>query len=314
MARRKKGKPINGWAIVDKPLEITSTQVVGKLKRAFDAQKVGHGGTLDPLATGLLPVAFGEATKTVPFVMDGLKTYRFTAHWGEARDTDDREGDVIATSAVRPSEDALDKALDGFLGDIEQVPPRYSAIKVQGERAYDLARAGETVELKKRWVWVEEIALVDIPDADHAVLSVTCGKGFYIRSFVRDLAEALGTVGHVSELRRTGVGPFTEADALPLDKWLELSHSAPASEVLLPVETALDDIPALAVTAPDASRLKRGQGILVRGQPNWVREPGMSPDVDGSDATVLASFKGQPIALCSFHGMELRPTRVFNLT
>jgi len=314
MARRKRGRPVHGWAVIDKPQGMTSTQVVGRVRWRLDAQKAGHGGTLDPLATGVLPIALGEATKTVPYVMDGLKAYRFTARWGEARDTDDADGSVIATSERRPSEAEIIAALEAFTGDVFQRPPSFSAVKVDGQRAYDLAREGAPPVLEGRWVYCDSVTLTDMPDRDHAAFALDCGKGFYVRSLVRDLAERLGTCGHVESLRRTRVGPFGEEMAIALDNWLELSNSPDPTGRLLPVETALDDIPALAVSGPDAARLMRGQAILVRGQPVWVRGPDGPQPEDPADATVLCSLKGRPIALCEYKGMELRPMRVFNLT
>jgi len=311
--RRKKGLPVSGWAIVDKPEGMTSTQVVGKMRWTFDAQKAGHAGTLDPLATGILPIAFGEATKTIPFIMDAEKVYRFTAHWGEARDTDDAEGDVIATSDARPTQEQILAALPGFTGVICQVPPKFSAIKINGERAYDLARSGEEVELKSREVEIFDFQLVEIPDTDHAIFEIECAKGTYVRSLVRDLAEKLGTFGHVSALRRLAVGPFDESCALGLDKWIELSHIPPALEHLMPIDTALDDIPAVAVTGKDAIRLRHGQAVLAR--------PGTIQVLDGSelslgagaDETVYCSHKGDPVAICRFRHGEFQPVKVFNL-
>ncbi len=312
--RNKRGKPVNGWAIVDKPAGLTSTQVVGKMRRAFDAQKVGHAGTLDPLATGILPIAFGEATKTIPYIVEAEKVYRFTACWGEARDTDDAEGDVVETSDARPGEEAIRAALGQFIGVITQVPPKFSAIKINGERAYDLARAGEEVEIKSREVEVFEFDLLEIPDPDHAIFEIECGKGTYVRSLVRDLAQKLGTFGHVSALRRLAVGGFDESCSHPLDKWIELGHIPPASEHLMPIETALDDIPALAITGSDATRLRHGQAVLVR--PGTIRVLGgveFSLDA-GADETVFCSHKGDPVAICHFRRGELQPAKVFNFS
>ncbi|HLO77433.1 MAG TPA: tRNA pseudouridine(55) synthase TruB [Magnetospirillum sp.] len=261
MARKRKGIPIDGWLAIDKPLGIGSTQVVSMVRRLTNAAKVGHGGTLDPLASGILPIALGEATKTVAYVMDGAKTYRWRVRWGEATSTDDKEGEVTETSAVRPTAEQIAAALPAFLGDIQQVPPAYSAIKIDGERAYDLARAGEAVELKARTVHIRSFRLVDMPDADHADFEVDCGKGTYIRSLARDLARALGTVGHIAVLRRIACGPFTEANAIPLDKFAELGQGPALRSHLLPVETALDDIPALALTEAEARRLHAGQAL-----------------------------------------------------
>lgn len=306
MSRRKKGEPISGWVVVDKPLGMTSTDVVSRVRRLFNAQKAGHAGTLDPLATGVLPVALGEATKTVPFMLDARKRYRFTIRFGEATATDDAEGAVTATSPVRPSDAEIEAVLPRFRGEIAQVPPIYSAIKVDGARAYDLARAGEAVELKPRHVTVYEIRLLARPDADHAELEILCSKGTYVRSLARDLAEALGTLGHVAALRRVAHGPFPEDAAIPLDKLMGFGHIAPASgpleACLLPLETALDDIPAVAVSGEDASRLRQGRGVLLRGRD--------APILSGP---VLAKHRGQPVALTEYSQGELKPVRVFNL-
>ncbi len=317
MGRRRKGEAISGWAVIDKPEGPTSTDIVSVVRRGLNAQKAGHAGTLDPLATGLLVVALGEATKAINFVMDGEKTYQFSARWGEARSTDDREGEVIETNAARPSEDAILDALPTFVGEIQQVPPAFSAIKVDGERAYDLARAGETVELRSRPVLIHEIELLDCPDTDHALFEMTCGKGTYVRSLVRDLARHLGTCGHVDTIRRTAVGPFDEEDAIPLEEFQDLVHKGGALEHLLPVETALDDIPAVAVTGNDAARLRNGQPVLLRDDGVLGQVKAISRQTQGEgqglEATVLCSLKGQPVALCRFDRGALKPTRVFNL-
>ena len=305
MARRKKGDPVSGWVVVDKPLGPTSSDVVNRVRRAFNAQKAGHAGTLDPLATGVLPIALGEATKTVPFVIDATKGYRFTIRFGAQTSTDDAEGEVVAASPARPTDAEIEAMLPRFQGPIEQVPPAFSAIKVDGERAYARARAGEVVEMKPRPVTIHEIRLVSRPDADHAELEILCSKGTYVRSLARDLALALGSVGHVSALRRTRHGTFREAAAIPLDKLLALGHIAPAPGLgahLLPLETALDDIPAQAVSAEDAARLRKGQGVLLRGRD--------APILSGS---VLATHRGNPVALTEYGQGELRPVRVFNL-
>jgi tRNA pseudouridine55 synthase len=262
MARRKTGRKIDGWLILDKPAGITSTQAVNKVKRALDAQKAGHGGTLDPLATGILPIALGAATKTVPYVMDGQKRYHFTIRFGEARDTDDAEGAITTTSDVRPTDAAIAAALPAFRGAIMQVPPAFSAIKVAGERAYDLARAGAAPELAPRTAQVDRFELLNRPDADHAAFLVESGKGVYMRALARDLAQACGTVGHIVVLRRLRVGPFTETMAVPLDNLLDPAHTpATLAELVRPIETALDDIPALALTASEAHALSQGQAI-----------------------------------------------------
>ncbi|HEX7777551.1 MAG TPA: tRNA pseudouridine(55) synthase TruB [Parvibaculum sp.] len=306
MSRRKKGEAISGWVVVDKPVGPTSTQVVATIRRLFNAQKAGHAGTLDPLASGILPVALGEATKTVPFILDAAKGYRFTIRFGVATATDDAEGSVIGESPVRPSDADILAMLPRFTGPIEQVPPAFSAIKVEGERAYDLARAGETVELKARPVIIYAARLTGRPDADHAELEISCSKGTYVRSLARDLALALGALGHVSALRRVAHGPFREEAAIPLDKLTGLGHIPPASDTLrthlLPLETALDDIPALALSGDDASRLRQGQGVLLRGRD--------APILSGP---VLATHRGDPVALTEYSQGELKPVRVFNL-
>ena len=262
--RKPKGRPLDGWLIVDKPSGIGSTDVVNKLKRAFNAQKVGHGGTLDPLATGVLPIAFGAATKMVPYVMDGTKTYRFTLRFGEARDTDDAEGQVIETSDVRPTDEQIRAALPAFIGDIMQVPPIFSAIKINGARAYDLARDGQIPEMAPRPARVDKFELESRPDADTAVFTVQSGKGVYMRSLARDIARAAGAVGHIAVLRRMRVGPFLEENAIPLDKLVGMEDTPPPSpDLLLPVTTALADIPALAVTEAEAARLSHGQTLSV---------------------------------------------------
>ena len=305
MSRRKKGEAVTGWVVVDKPLGPTSSDVVNRVRRAFNAQKAGHAGTLDPLATGILPIALGEATKTVPFIIDAVKGYRFTIRFGEATLTHDAEGEVTETSAHRPSDAEIEAVLPAFTGEIEQVPPTFSAIKIDGERAYARARAGEEVVMEARRVTIHEIALVSRPGPDHAELEILCSKGTYVRSLARDLALALGTVGHVSALRRTRHGPFREAAAIPLDKLCALGHIAPAPGPrvhLLPLETALDDIPAMAVSGEDAARLRKGQGVLLRGRD--------APILTGS---VLATHRGDPVALTEYRQGELRPVRVFNL-
>ena len=309
MARRKKGDAVSGWICLDKPYDLTSTHAVGRVRRIFNAQKAGHAGTLDPLATGILPIALGEGTKTVPFLVDADKTYRFTIEWGRSTATLDREGETIAQSEVRPSAEAVAAVLPEFIGEIMQVPPAYSAIKVDGERAYDLARAGETVELDARPIKVHALRVLGAPDADHVELEMECGKGAYVRAIVRDVAARLGACGHVSALRRTRVGPFTEERAITLELLEEFGHKARCLEALLPVETALDDIPELAVTAEDAFRLKQGRPIVLVPRQVETLKARLAP----GSRTVSAMAGGTLAALCEMRAGKLEPTRVFHL-
>ena len=305
---KRRGKPIHGWLNIDKPAGMTSNTVVGLVRRYTGAAKAGHGGTLDPLATGVLPVALGEATKTASYVMDGVKTYLFTVRWGEARATDDAEGEVTESSDARPTDEDIVTALILFSGDIQQVPPAFSAIKVNGQRAYALARSQKPVELEARTVSVERFELVDRPDPDHARFEVTCGKGTYMRSLARDLALELGTVGHISALRRTLTGPFSEETAIPLDKLEVLGHSAALAEALLPIETVLDDIPALALTEEEARCLRHGRPVSVL--PVATRSP-LTNIAQGD--VVCAMAGGKLVALARIVGGEVRPFRVMNL-
>jgi tRNA pseudouridine55 synthase len=305
MARRK-GNDINGWLILDKPQGLTSNQALGRLKRLYNPKKVGHAGTLDPLATGVLPIAFGEATKTVAHVVDCEKTYDFTIRWGVETDTDDAEGQPVRTSNARPSREAIEAALPAFIGDIMQVPPCYSAIKVEGERAYDLARDGDAVELTPRPVSVYELEIEETISPELTRLICACGKGTYVRSIARDLGRALGCYGHIAALRRTSVGPFDEENAISLEKLEQFSNSADGYGALMsaisPVETALDGIPALAVSGDDAARLKRGQSILIRG--------GNAPILKGP---IYATSRGVLVAIGEVERGEMHPIRVFNI-
>ena len=301
MTRRKKGNPVHGWVVLDKPMGMTSTQAVGAVRRLFEAQKAGHAGTLDPLATGILPIALGEATKTVPFAVDGEKAYRFTVRFGVETDTDDAEGQVVRTSDVLPTLEAIENVLPDFTGEISQVPPAFSAIKVDGERAYDLARAGEDVVLEPRWIVVEDLRLVDMPDAATAVLEAECGKGTYVRALARDLGRALGSAGHVIALRRTRVGPFDEQMSVQLAALHDAAEAGDIGRLLQPVETALDDLPGLSVSPGDAASLARGQAVLVRGRD--------APVLNGA---AYAHFKGRILALGELEKGAFRPTRVFN--
>ncbi|MBA4794690.1 tRNA pseudouridine(55) synthase TruB [Phenylobacterium sp.] len=309
MGRRRKGEAVSGWICLDKPYDLTSTQAVSRVRRIFNAQKAGHAGTLDPLATGVLPIALGEATKTVAFMVDADKSYRFTIAWGTSTTTLDREGEVTGRSDVRPTPDQVKAVLHEFEGEVMQVPPAYSAIKVDGERAYDLARAGEAVELSARPVLIHGLAVGEAPDADHVEIHMDCGKGAYVRAVVRDLAARLGAEAHVSELRRTRVGPFTEASAIGLDLLEDLGHKARQSEALLPVETALDDIPALAVTDEDAFRLKQGRSIVLVPRQVESLRAGLAP----GSRTVSAMCGGVMVALCEMRAGRLEPSRVFHL-
>ena len=308
MARRRRGHPVHGWVVVDKPVGPTSTQVVGRVRRAFDAQKVGHGGTLDPMASGLLPIALGEATKTVSYVMDAEKTYRFTVRWGQATDSDDAEGEVTAESPHRPNEDEIRAVLPGFIGRLSQIPPAYSAIKVAGRRAYDLARAQADFELEAREITIARLALLECPDPDHAVFEADCGKGAYMRALARDLGLALDTCGHISALRRLRVGPFEEADAISLETLESLGHSAAAFEHLLPVGAALDDIPALNLTESEANRLRCGQAVSLLARADRERIQHLS-----QGAVVCAMAADTPVALARYEAGEIRPIRVLNL-
>jgi tRNA pseudouridine55 synthase len=303
-AGRRRGRPVHGWLAIDKAEGATSTWVVGAVKRLTRAQKAGHGGTLDPLATGVLPVALGEATKTVPFVMESRKAYLFTIRMGEARDTDDAEGAVIARSELRPDDAALESALKGFVGRIMQRPPRYAAVKVQGERAYDLARRGEVVELEPREVRIDRLRLLARPDADHAQLEMVCGKGAYVRALARDLGERLGCFAHVVQLRRTTVGPFGLDRAITLESLQRVVEEDSLPQVLIPVATALAGIPALAVTAPQAHRLKAGQPIVVA--PQLI----VGDMAEGGTVQVLEA--GALVALARLEGAELAPLRIFH--
>ena len=309
MGRRKKGGIVNGWVCLDKPFGMGSTEAVSRVRRLFDAQKAGHAGTLDPLASGILPIALGEATKTVPFMMEAQKVYRFTLNWGISTDSLDREGEITGRSDVRPDVEAVRAALPSFTGEIDQVPPQFSAIKVDGQRAYDLAREGTDFELASRRVMIHEATVSDAPDADHVELTIRTGKGVYVRSLARDLAAVLGAEGHVSALRRERVGPFSTENAVTLDFLTDLVHRDAASEGLLPVATALDDIPELAVTDQDAFSLRQGRPIVLL--PRQV-ETLKGRLRDGS--RTVSAFQGQTlVALGQLRAGRLEPDRVFNL-
>lgn len=316
MGRRKKGDDVSGWVVLDKPDDMTSTHAVSAIRRIFNAQKAGHAGTLDPLASGILPIALGEATKTVPWLMEARKTYLFTIKWGVSTDTQDREGKSVAESDVRPTPEAIRAALPAFIGEIEQIPPQFSAVKVDGERAYDLARAGEAVELEPRKVTVYEAELVGTEGDDLATFRFRSGKGFYIRALVRDLAAKLGAEGHVWRLRRTAVGPFTEAESVTLDELQLLGQKGAASERLKPVETALDDIPALAINGEDAFKLRQGRPIVLLPHVVETLKPQFRDrfigGVDASRAAV-ALYEGKAVALGDVRAGRFEPSRVFNI-
>jgi tRNA pseudouridine55 synthase len=304
---KRKKREVNGWLVLDKPVGMTSTHAVSVVKRLLHAKRAGHAGTLDPLASGLLPIALGEATKTVPFVMDGRKIYCFTVRWGEERDTDDAEGHATETSAERPTADAIRALIPSFSGLIEQVPPRFSAVKIGGERAYDLARDGEVVELAPRSIEVHHLALLEMPDPDHSVFAAECGKGTYVRAIARDMGRALGCFGHVVALRRTAVGPFSEQIATDLEALQRMTQPGADDEIvaapaLLPVEAGLAALPALRVSSADAGRLARGQAVLLRGR-----------DAPVMEGWVSVSAHGGLVALAQVEKGELRPRRIFNL-
>ena len=308
MARKSKGLPINGWVLIDKPLGITSTQTVGRVRRCFDARKAGHGGTLDPLASGVLPIALGEATKTVSYVMHGVKRYRFTLKWGEATTTDDGEGEVVERCALRPGEAEIQAVLNQFVGEIEQVPPTFSAIKIAGRRAYDMARANQDFELQARRVEIVALALVAPHEENQASFEVTCGKGAYMRSLARDLGRALGTCAHIIALRRLSVGPFHESRTISLESLEALGHSPAALEQLLPIEAALDGIPAMALSETEANRLRCGQAVSLVARMHRDRIESLK-----SGDIVYTTASGKLVALARYQTGEIVPVRVLNL-
>jgi tRNA pseudouridine55 synthase len=310
MARRKKGIPLHGWLNIDKPQGMTSNQVIGRVRRVTDAQKLGHAGTLDPLATGILPIALGEATKTISYVQDRDKVYRFTITWGEERNTDDAEGEVTATSQKRPSAEDIQKLIPRFVGNIQQTPPKFSAIKIDGERAYDLARAGEEVELRPRTVTVYALRLLSVAP-DTAEMEMECGKGTYVRAVARDMGRIMECYGHISALRRTAVGSFTEENTIPLDEFEKIMQTSPPDQVLLPVETVLDDIPALAMTEAEVGRIRQGQSIRFISRQDIDRFS--VAGVDDMTPVILAIGDNKPVALLAKDGVALHPVKVFNL-
>ncbi|MCC1480357.1 tRNA pseudouridine(55) synthase TruB [Roseibaca sp. Y0-43] len=300
MGRKRKGRAISGWLVVDKPAGVTSTAVVNKVRWALQAQKAGHAGTLDPAATGVLAVALGEATKTVPYITDALKAYRFRVRLGQSTTTDDAEGEVIETSDLRPTDAEIDAALAAFRGEIMQVPPQFSAVKVEGERAYDIARAGDEMDLAARPLWVEKLEIVVRPDADHVDLDMVCGKGGYVRSIARDLGASLGCLGHVAWLRREWSGPFDAEDGLSLEQIDALAHSPELDSHILPLEVGLADLPELPATPDGAARLRNGN-------PGMVLAAGVE-----YGTAAWASLDGKAIAVGRYKAGELHPSRVFN--
>ena len=300
MGRTRKGRDISGWLVVDKPAGLTSTAVVNKVKWAFDAKKAGHAGTLDPDATGVLAVALGEATKTVPYITDALKAYTFTVRLGQSTNTDDAEGEILKTSDARPEDAQIKDALGQFIGDIMQVPPQFSAVKIDGQRAYKLARDGEDLELAARPLWVDELILTDRPDADHVTLEMTCGKGGYVRSIARDLGEALGCFGHVRELRRIWSGPFDATDGISLEQINKLAKQPDLDTHLRPLEEGLQDLPQVSATPEGAVRMRNGNPGMV-----------MASDVEYGDEC-WASLDGKAVAVGRYKAGELHPSRVFN--
>jgi len=299
LARHKKGRNISGWLVVDKPLGMTSSAVVNKAKWAFDAKKAGHAGTLDPAATGVLAIAFGEATKTVPYITDALKAYRFTIRLGQATNTDDTEGDVIDSSDHRPSDSEFRAALEAFKGDIMQLPPQFSAVKIDGARAYDLARSGEDFEIQPRPLWVESLDFIERTDPDHAELEMVCGKGGYVRSIARDLGNVLGCFGHVSALRRVWSGPFEAKDGITVETLDALAKSPALDDYLLPLETGLADLPELRCNRESAAKMRNGNPGLV-----------FTSHVEYGDLC-WASLDGKAVAIGTYEAGLIHPNRVF---
>lgn len=311
MAKRK-GDSVHGWLVLNKPPGVTSTKALAIARRLLNANKAGHAGTLDPLADGVLPLAFGEATKTVPYLVDARKAYRFTVGWGAETATDDREGDVTRRSDLRPPAEAIIRALPQFIGVILQTPPAFSAVKVDGERAYDLARDGEDVQLQPRPTHIHRLELLEASGAQ-AVFEMTCGKGTYVRAFARDLGRVLGCLGHVTALTRLAVGPFSLKSAISLEMLEESAKDGAAKRLLMPLATALDDIPALAVTDQEASSLRLGQAILARGRVS-LRAEAVEGDAPLGVPVYCRSRGGDPVAIATFERGELRPSRVFNFS
>ncbi len=311
MARRKKGDPISGWINLDKPYGMTSTQAIGKVRRALNAQKIGHAGTLDPLATGVLPIALGEATKTINFAQEDKKTYHFTITWGEQRDTDDMEGEIIVTSNLRPTKDQITALLPKYTGEIQQTPPIYSAIKIDGKRAYDLARDGKTPEIKPRTVYIETIKLLDTR-TNEADFEMICGKGTYVRSIARDMGNDLSCKGYISTLRRVKVGEFTSEKAISLDILTELDYISARSDYLLPLQIVLDDIPALNLTQKETANIRNGQVLELISRPDFERLTNIGLG-EKTSILALATHDNAPVALIENIRAKIKPVRVFNI-
>lgn len=312
MARRKKGLRLNGWINLNKPSGITSTQALNIVRKALDAQKAGHAGTLDPLATGVLPLALGEATKTIPYVQDAFKTYNFTATWGEQRTTDDSEGTAISTSDKRPSRDDITALLPSFTGNIMQTPPQFSAVKIDGQRAYDLAREGEVVEIKPRAAFIESL-VINTHDGQTTAFTCRCGKGTYVRAIARDMGQKLGCYGYISALERAAVGPFLLENAIPLDFFRNLDENTATDTCLLPVQTALDDIPALALNDGEAARIKQGQTLVFMSRPDLERLSTAGFDLNIEETAVAVTLKGKAVAVVSIKGPEVYPVKILNV-
>ncbi len=308
--RNKKGDLISGWINLDKPYGMTSTQAIGKVRRALNAQKIGHAGTLDPLATGILPIALGEATKTIQYIQDDLKTYRFSVMWGEQRSTDDMEGEVIEKTDTIPDLQSIKSILPNFVGEIEQTPPIFSAIKINGERAYDIARDGDIPELKSRVVYIEDLRLIEAREKE-ADFEMICGKGTYVRSLARDMGKELGSLGYVSALRRTRVGKFTDDNVISLDKLVEMDYVAARSEFLLPLQDMLDDIPALILKEDETTRIRSGQALQFISRPDYQRLTDIG--LGQQNGIALAMCNNKPIAIIEQDKAQIKPVRVFNL-
>lgn len=332
MARRKKGNPIHGWINVNKPVGVNSTQAVGKIRYALNAQKAGHGGTLDPLASGILPIALGEATKTVNFIQDATKTYHFTVKWGEQRNTDDGEGVAIKTSDERPIREQIEAILPDYIGDITQTPPQFSAVMIDGERAYDIARDGEEVKIKSRQVFIEELSILDDAVAEEesrsaparlrplneSTFKCVCGKGTYIRSLARDMGLKLGCFGYISMLERTQVGGFTLENAISLDLFQQMIDNPDQvktlEDIVLPLQTVLDDIPALALKDQEAIKVKNGNALSFLSKPDLSRLEAIGIDWKEDGSTIaLATYEGTPMAMIDINGARLQPVKVFNI-